>query len=66
MARILSVIRDNPKIRVAELAGKCGLSKDGVKWNLRRLKALGVIRRIGANKGGWWDVVTPRAAREWR
>ncbi len=57
MARILSAIRDNPKIRVAELAGKCGLSKDGVKWNLRRLKALGVIRRIGANKGGWWDVV---------
>ena len=33
-----------------------GITENGVKYNLRRLKELGLIKRIGAPKGGKWVV----------
>ena len=42
--------------RVGDLAKACGLSKDGVKWNLRKLKNMNLIRMVGYTKGGYWEV----------
>jgi ATP-dependent DNA helicase RecG len=33
------------------------ITEDGVKYHLNRLKTDGVIRRIGPDKGGHWEVV---------
>ena len=55
--KILSLLRNYPGITRAELAGKCGLSASGIKWQLKRLKDSGLIRRIGADKGGYWEIV---------
>jgi ATP-dependent DNA helicase RecG len=35
------------------------ISVDGIKYNLRRLQELGVIRRVGPDKGGYWEVLKP-------
>ena len=55
--RIVKLIRANPSISIGELAEKCGLTDDGVYWQLKQLKAKGIIRRIGPDKGGHWEVV---------
>ena len=55
--RILLAIKKSPTITVSVLAKTTGLSIDGVKWNLRKLKALGKIRRVGYTKGGHWEVL---------
>ena len=55
MSLILAAIKKDPRIRVDELARKCRLSKDGVKWNLRKLKGMNLIRRVGHTKGGHWE-----------
>ena len=34
-----------------------GLTKRGVEWNLSKLKAKGLIRREGGDKGGYWEVL---------
>ena len=56
-ARILELLRGRPKITIAELIEETGLSRNGVKWNIDRLKAEGFVRRVGPVKGGHWEVV---------
>ena len=40
--------------KLAELAG---ISPDGVKWQLGKLKRDGYIERIGSNRSGTWKVL---------
>ena len=55
--KILDVLVKNPSATRADLASATGLSPDGVKWNLDKLKKSGKIRRIGPDRGGHWEVV---------
>lgn len=48
----------NPSVTRTELAAATGLSTDGVKWNLDKLKKSGKIRRIGPDRGGHWEVMS--------
>ena len=41
-----------------DLARETGLSVRGVEWNLRKLTQVGIIRRVGPDKGGHWEVTT--------
>lgn len=55
--KILSIMRSMPDITLAELANATGLSVAGVRWNIRKLKDANLIRRVGPDKGGHWEVV---------
>ena len=54
---ILSQIKNNPYITRVELATQCGITEYSVKWHLGQLKNNNIIRRIGADKGGYWEVI---------
>ena len=36
---------------------KTCLSEQGIKYNLKKLKDKNIIRRVGSNKNGYWDVI---------
>ena len=55
--KILRLIKDNPKITNKELAVACGITEDGVFWNTKKLKKDNIIRRIGGDKGGYWEII---------
>ncbi len=55
--KILQLLRDNPHLTQSGLAAATGLTRRGVEWNLRQLKAAGRLRRVGPDKGGHWEVV---------
>lgn len=55
--KILEILSQNPKVTRAELARQVGLTPDGVKWNLDKLKKEGKLRRVGSDKGGHWEVL---------
>jgi len=55
--KIFHIIENNPQITQKELSEMTGLTRRGVEWNLSKLKAKGLIRRIGAAKGGHWEVI---------
>ena len=55
--KILQILGSNPKATRKELAEKTGLTPDGIKWNLNKLKKEGIIRRIGPDKGGHWEII---------
>ena len=50
-------MRHTPAISTEEIAEVCGLTRDGVNYNIRKLKTKGIIRRQGGRKGGHWEVV---------
>ncbi len=54
---ILTMIRENPSITRRELAAHLNLTMNGIDWNLNKLKKEGRLKRIGPDKGGYWEVV---------
>lgn len=54
---IVSLIKDNPRHSAKSLADAIGISAKGIEKQLAKLKAQGVIRRVGPDKGGIWEVV---------
>ena len=55
--KILALIHENPYISTTELAEKCALTRDGVNYQIRKLKKNGCIVRVGADKGGYWEII---------
>ena len=54
--KILKLIMDNPRISQDKIAEIVGITADGVFWNVKKLKAKGLIERVGPDKGGYWKV----------
>jgi len=53
---ILTLIRENPSITRGELATHLNLTTNGIDWNLSKLKKEGRLKRIGPDKGGYWEI----------
>ena len=55
-ARIIELLKHNPKHTTKTLANAIGISDKGVEKQLAKLKSQGKIERIGPAKGGTWKV----------
>lgn len=55
--KIVEQMRSNPTISIEELAELCGLTRDVINYNIRNLKNKRIIKRIGPDKGGHWEVI---------
>lgn len=55
--KILGILKRLPAATIAEMMDATGLSQSGVKKVLRKLKDANLLRRIGPDKGGYWEVV---------
>lgn len=55
--KIMRFISENPQITTNQLAELIHLSIAGVEKNLRQLKEQNLIRRVGPDKGGHWEVI---------
>lgn len=55
--KILAEVRENAQITIPELAALLGISTRSVERQLRQLQDLHRLKRIGAAKGGYWQVI---------
>lgn len=55
--KIIFAIKENPFITREKLSELCGISSSGMKWQLKQLQTKKLIRRVGPDKGGRWEVV---------
>ena len=53
---ILELIKENPYIQRKEMISRLGIHESSVKRRLASLQEKGIIRHIGPNKGGYWEV----------
>ncbi len=54
---ILEVLKANPQATVVIMMKATGLTRRGVEYQLKKLKTVQKIRRIGPDKGGYWEVL---------
>jgi len=54
---ILEFLGQDPKMTQARLAEKIGISRRHIASNIWKLVHLGLLRRIGPDKGGHWEVL---------
>lgn len=53
---ILALLREDPSMSQAEIAGKVGKSLPTIKRAMKRLSDAGVIRRVGGKRFGTWEI----------
>ncbi len=55
--KILLLIQERPQITINEIADVLMIKRRSVEDQLKRLKEKGLIRRVGPDKGGHWEVI---------
>ncbi len=55
--KILHILANNPLATTAQIAQQLNMSDSGVRKVVTTLKARGLLRRVGANKNGHWEVI---------
>ena len=55
--QIFELLAIEPTLTIAEIAGRLNLNRRGVVKHFNKLKSLGIIRRVGPNKGGHWEII---------
>jgi len=55
--QILVLIIDNPKISRAKISERLGINPSAVQKHLQKLKDKKIIKRVGPDKGGRWEVM---------
>lgn len=55
--QIINLINETPSISIKELSESIGLSIGGTRYHLDKLKKEGTLKRIGPDKGGYWEII---------
>jgi ATP-dependent DNA helicase RecG len=55
--KVLALLRAEPGITRRALAARIGITPDGIKYHLERLRSARAIRRLGPTKSGTWEVL---------
>lgn len=58
--KVWRLMKENPYITTKQIAENIGLTTRGVEENIKKLKKSNRIRRVGGDKGGHWEVVSPQ------
>ena len=54
---IVEIILNSPDITIPQIAEQLGLNARGIAKHIKNLQNEGIIKRIGPDKGGHWEVV---------
>ena len=54
--KIVELIQNNKEISTQEMANIIGIDRRNIARQIKNLQTKGIIRRIGPDKGGHWEV----------
>ena len=55
--KILALISADPSITIKELAKQIEITPKGIEWQIREMKRMGILERIGSARGGYWKIM---------
>ena len=58
-AKIVRIICKNQNATAQSISKEINIASRNVQEHLRKLQEQGVIRRIGPDKGGHWEIIAP-------
>lgn len=50
----------NSQITTQEIADELGVSRRAITKQITNLREQGIIRRVGPDKGGYWEIIEPK------
>ena len=53
---ILEMISEDKYVTLQELADSLGKTRDGIKYHINKLQNQGILKRVGPDKGGYWEI----------
>lgn len=56
-SQIVRIILATPSVTTKEIADTLSIAQRNVQNHIRKLKERGIIRRVGPDKGGYWEMV---------
>ena len=56
--KILSTITSDPQASQEQIARTVGINRANVAKNLKKLAEMGLVKRVGPDKGGHWEVLS--------
>ena len=56
-SEIIILIKENPNVTIHEMSKTIGVTARSIERNIENLKKKNLLKRIGADKGGYWEVV---------
>lgn len=56
-SQLVSLISENPDISQQDLAVALGLTREGIRYHLNKMKRAGTLRHVGPARGGRWELV---------
>ena len=54
---IVDIIEENPHVTITQVAEQLKLNARGIAKHFKNLQVQGIIRRVGPDKGGHWEIV---------
>ena len=55
--KIIDLIKEDPYISTSKKAEIIGVDRRSIARNIKKLQEQGVVRRVGPDKGGFWEVI---------
>ena len=55
--KIIELIKEDPYISTTKMAEIIGVDRRNIARNIKKLQEQGVVRRVGPDKGGFWEVI---------
>ncbi len=55
---IITLISSNPHITTAQMSESLGINRSALSKHIKRMQEEGIIRRVGPDKGGFWEVIS--------
>lgn len=56
--QVLDYLRENPQSTKEQIAAAVSLSRSSVTRHIQALTTKGILRHVGSNKTGYWEVVS--------
>ena len=55
--KIIDLIKEDPYISTSRMAEVIGIDRRNIARNIKKLQDQGIIRRVGPDKGGFWEIL---------
>ena len=62
--KIIDLIKEDPYISTSKMAEIVGVDRRNIARNIKKLQEQGIVRRVGPDKGGFWEIILEAGSQE--
>ena len=55
--KIIDLVKEDPYISTSKMADIIGIDRRNIARNIKKLQEQSIIRRVGSDKGGFWEII---------